>query len=53
VDLLDDSDRRLAELAAHALVQIGPRGVDVLEPRRDEPAVGTALALAQLKAGAL
>ena len=49
--LLDDSDTRLAELAAQALVQLGPQGIDTLETRRDEPAVGTALVLAGLRAG--
>ncbi len=51
VNLLDDSDTRLAELAAQALVQLGPRGIDTLEARRAEPAVGTALVLAGLRAG--
>lgn len=51
VVLLDDSDTRLAELAAHALVQLGPVGVETLEARRSEPAAGTALVLAGLRAG--
>ncbi|MEO5981050.1 MAG: HEAT repeat domain-containing protein [Pedococcus sp.] len=53
VGLLDDSDTRLAELAAQALVQLGTPGVDTLVARRAEPAVGTALVLAGLKAGRL
>jgi HEAT repeat protein len=53
VVLLDDADTRLAELAAHALVQLGPSGLETLEARRAEPAAGTALVLAGLKAGAL
>lgn len=52
LELLDDSDTRLAELAAQALVQLGPRAIDTLEARRGEPAVGTALVLAGLRAGA-
>lgn len=51
VGLLDDTDTRLAELAAHALVELGPAGLATLEPRRSEPAAGTALVVAGLKAG--
>ncbi|KQZ89016.1 hypothetical protein ASD62_06555 [Phycicoccus sp. Root563] len=50
VGLLDDTDTRLAELAAHALVELGAPGMETLEARRAEPAAGTALVLAGLKA---
>ncbi|WP_406829964.1 HEAT repeat domain-containing protein [Pedococcus sp. KACC 23699] len=51
VALLLDPDTRLAELAAHSLVQIGPLGMRTLQDRRSEPAAGTALVLAGLRAG--
>ena len=47
--LLDDSDPRLAELAATALLSMGPDGSDALAGHEDDPAVRTARLLASLQ----
>jgi HEAT repeat protein len=47
--LLADSDPRLAELAATALLSMGPEGRDALEGHEDDPAVRTARLLASLQ----
>jgi hypothetical protein len=48
-ELLDEPDRRLAELAAHALVQLGPTGAAALETADDNAAVATARTIAALQ----
>jgi HEAT repeat protein len=47
--LLDDSDPRLAELAATALLSMGADGRDALEGHEHDPAVRTARLLASLQ----
>ncbi len=48
-ELLDDSDPRLAELAATALLSMGPAGSAALVGHADDPAVRTARLLASLQ----
>jgi HEAT repeat protein len=50
--LLDDPDPRLAELAAGALVAMGPDGHEALSTHEDEPAVRTARLVAELRGAA-
>jgi HEAT repeat protein len=50
-DLLCDDDPRLAELAGHALVRLGPIGVAALDEAGSTPPVATARAIAVLQEG--
>ena len=47
--LLDDPDPRLAELAASALIELGPEGSGALSGHEDDPAVRSARLMASLQ----
>jgi HEAT repeat protein len=49
--LLDDDDPRLAELAAQALVRLGPSGATALDEAGPTPPVATARTIAMLQQG--